>query len=168
MNAWISKTGRLCPIVEPAVASQLKTLPFSLEVDWADCGVSHEAQMQSVSFPRNQSPFCQDLMSWKGARGRRESSWSSHELLGGSSSGGGGGSTACSLPCEEDSTTFEHHCARWTIFPHLVFIRALSETLGGIQGRTNKETDFMMASHAQRSEKWDRPLWQGELTSLYS
>lgn len=90
MNAWISKTGHLCPIVEPAVASQLKTLPFSLEVDWADCGVSHEAQMQSVSFPRNQSPFCQDLMSWKGARGRRESSWSSQELLGGSSSGGGG------------------------------------------------------------------------------
>lgn len=109
MNAWLSKTGHLCPVVEPAVASQLKTLPFSLEVDWVDRGVSHKAQMQSVSFPRNQSPFCQDLVSWRGARGRRESSWSSQELLGGSSSGGGG--TACSLPCEEDSTTFEHHCA---------------------------------------------------------
>lgn len=90
MNAWISMTGHLCPVVEPAVTSQLKTVPFSLEVDWVDRGVNHKAQMQSILFPRNQSPFCQDLVSWKGARGRRESSRFSQELLGGSSSGGGG------------------------------------------------------------------------------
>lgn len=69
-----------------------------------------------VSFPRNPLSFCQDLMSWKGVRWKRESRRSSHELLPESSSQGGRREMACSLSSDENLTMFEYYWARRITF----------------------------------------------------